>query len=344
MAVLYVTKAPCVVRVSFGVVLVTSFSEKDKPDSYTVLQECKAALLEAIIVWGKVQVTSDAVRFCLRNGIDLAYFDTNGFYLGKLESHVSKCSDLKLIQYKLYLNSNLRLNYAKQLVKGKVINQIATLRYFAKNNVDLASKLSPGISLIETMYKQIDLVKDINELLGFEGSIARKYFEFYGVVFIKDLVFICRTHRPAKDPVNSLMSLGYVILTNVINGILIARGFEPTIGIVHEPYSNRPALALDLVEEFRSVVVDRFVVKLCNLGVFKENMFYKDEQGGYKLKDEYCRIFFKNWEEFINKPIPEAGTNIDQRKNVRELICQQVDILAMAIRQNIQYNHFKFKA
>lgn len=343
MAILYVTKSPCVIRVSFDLILVTTFSEDNSHDKYEILQECKSAMLEAIILFGKIQVTSDAVRYCLRHGINLCYFDSNGHYLGKIESHISKCTDLKLLQYKLYSTPSLRLIYAKQIIKAKLDNQISTLRYFSKNNVNISKSLSSCIEYLQSIFTKINNAKDLNELLGFEGTSARKYFEYFGKAFTKELTFEKRTHRPAKDPVNSLLSLGYVILTNLINGIVIARGYEPCIGIVHEVYSNRSSLALDLVEEFRSIIVDRFVVKYCNLCSFKKDMFYEDDAGCTKLKKENSKIFFQYWDDFINKPVPEIEINIDQRKNVREIVCQQVENLAVAIRNNAQYAYFRFK-
>src|SRR5262249_17738051 len=144
-------------------------------------------------------------------------------------------------------------------------------------------------------------------LLGLEGSGARAYFQALSAAFLGDIGFTGRAHRPPPDPANALLSLAYTLLTNALAGLLEARGLDPRMGFFHEVHGARPRLALDLVEEFRHPVADRFVLRLCNLRIMRPELFEPDPEhaGGVRLTRPAYRRFFQEWEKFLREPLRE---------------------------------------
>ncbi len=261
------------------------------------------------------------------------------------ESRESKCSDLKIIQYRTYIDDKKRLQFSQYLIWGKLYNEIELLKYFALNNEKVVHEISNAIAQISILQNKIQYCSTIDQLFGIEGAAANAYFYAYGLIFKKDLVFNGRKKHPCTDEVNSLLSFGYTILTNLIAGILASRGLEPAIGFCHDLRSNRPSLALDIIEEFRHVVVDRFVSRTCNLRQFNENMFEQDEETQLvTLKSDYKKLFFNLWERYISNPIPTLGTAPEFRKNLLGLIVAQVDNLVMSLRNQHPYFPFRFES
>jgi CRISPR-associated protein Cas1 len=134
-----------------------------------------------------------------------------------------------------------------------------------------------------------------------------------------------------------LLSLGYVLLGNHLAGLLEARGLDPALGFFHEVRPGRPALALDLLEEFRHPVVDRFVLRACNLRVFRPGAFEPDPErpGGVRLDRQGLRRFFAEWETFLLRPVRERDGA--EPVPVRPLLRRQVERLAADLRGGAAY-------
>ena len=126
--------------------------------------------------------------------------------------------------------------------------------------------------------------------------------------------------------------------TNLIGGHVEARGLDPAMGFLHTPRPGRASLALDLLEEFRHPVVDRFVMRVCNLRMLQPGMFEIDpEEGGVRLTREGLKIFFKAWGEYLERPVQEVG---GEKLSPAVLIRRQVNRMAMAFRGEEVYQPF----
>ena len=171
-------------------------------------------------------------------------------------------------------------------------------------------------------------------LLGYEGDAARRYFAGLRLGFTGAIGFDGRARRPPPDPANALLSFGYVLLANVLASLLEACGFDPYLGFMHAVRSGRPSLALDLLEELRHPVVDRFVLRVCNRGQLRPEHFETDaERGGVRLTRAGMRIFFRTWEAFMDAPLPGIGEEMAPE----ELLRRQVDRLAAHVRDRAPY-------
>ncbi len=158
----------------------------------------------------------------------------------------------------------------------------------------------------------------MNELRGLEGGAARAYFTIFQSAFDADWRFERRTRRPPRDPVNALLSLGYTMLGNSIAAALEIMGLDPYVGYFHELKPGRPALALDLLEEFRAPFVDSLVMSLVNRNVFSREDFFCDpnrNNGIYLVKKafkEFLHAFSDRLESEIH--IPDVKRAMSYRK------------------------------
>lgn len=198
-------------------------------------------------------------------------------------------------------------------------------------------------ALADSESKVADCV-DAGQLLGIEGTGARHYFGGLSSAFRADIRFAARARRPPPDPANSLLSFGYVLLSNRIAGLLEARGADPCLGFFHELRPGRPSLALDLLEELRHPVVDRLVLRLCNLRKVRPDHFEEDPErpGGVKLTVEGRRLFLEEWETHLARPLREVGVGADQRLDVHRLVQRQVDRMVADLRGGETYRPYRF--
>jgi CRISPR-associated protein Cas1 len=179
----------------------------------------------------------------------------------------------------------------------------------------------------------VESATSIESLLGVEGTAARLYFEAFGKL-IKEpddaspqlsFDFDGRNRRPPRDPVNALLSLGYAMLTKDLAITLQAVGFDPFLGFYHQPHYGRPALALDLMEEFRPLIVDSVVLSAVNTGVVKASDFVR-RGGAVSLtsagRSKFLRAYERRMDEEIAHPV------FSYRISYRRTLEVQVRLLA----------------
>lgn len=157
----------------------------------------------------------------------------------------------------------------------------------------------------------------LETILGMEGAGSAAYFHCFGKLLSdpRQWPFEGRVKRPPTDPVNALLSFGYSLLTNKVASAVQLVGFDHYVGFLHSAVYGRPALALDLVEEFRPIIVDSVVLKILNHRMFTLNDFVI-ELGAYRLKDEQRKEFYKQFEERLNEEVqhPLFGYRVTYRR------------------------------
>jgi len=265
-----------------------------------VLAEVPAGLVEAVYVFGNVTLTTPAITYMLRRGIDCVFLSQDGHYFGRLFASDSGFGLLRQRQYLALADPNLRLRVARSIVAGKVANQLALLR---RRGIDEA-QLGP----LRELAGQIPEVSDHGRLLGIEGQASALYYGLYRRLFKVDLGFQGRTRRPPRDPVNSLLSLGYTLLTYAAQSAVYAVGLDPFGGFLHSTQYSRPSLALDLIEEFR-VLVDGLVLRLVNLRQYQAGDFRRadEESGAVLLTDEARKRYLADFEGLMSRTVKYPG-------------------------------------
>jgi CRISPR-associated protein Cas1 len=260
--------------------------------------------LDSVVVFGGVQLTTQALGLLLANGIEVSFMSIDGRLKGRLLPAESRNVVLRLKQYERYHDHDFRLQVSRAVVRGKLANARALIMRYLRNHPD--ADLTEPVHALEDAIAQVADAKDLDVLRGLEGRAAAVYFSAFGQMLRGVLPFSGRSRRPPRDPVNAMLSLGYSLLTRELFGAAAARGFDPYLGFYHDVRYGRPALALDLVEEFRPVVVDRLVLSLVNRKVFAPEDVEQSEEGGFMLTRDALRRFVAAYEERVTAGPGEA--------------------------------------
>lgn len=332
MPTLYVTQPNTVVRVSGDTLRVTAGHRDGGKDEEILRVECHR--LENVLVFGRVHVTADALRHCLAKGIGISFFSKNGKFLGQCTPPRALSADLPWRQLQMLGNPARRLAFAKFFIAAKVQNSRTVLQGLRSNYP--AAEISAAIKSLGAVLEKVKKASGNEELLGIEGNAAKIYFAAFPAVFRGEIAFSARRQHPAPDPANALLSFAYVILGNKIAGMLQGRGLLPDVGNFHELRAGRASLALDMLEEFRAAVVDRFVLRLCNLRIMRPEMFMPDDGGGVRLESAAQKVFFAEWEKWLNQPLRGGEAT------VLKTLEKQINLYAAALRRKSVYRPFIF--
>ncbi|MGV8073754.1 MAG: CRISPR-associated endonuclease Cas1 [Syntrophobacteraceae bacterium] len=230
----------------------------------TILHTLHLFKIEQLVLFGSVSITPAAISCLLQNGIDTVFMSKNGKYKGRLQPAFGKNITIRCEQFKKLNDDTFRLDTARRLVEGKLANMRALLLRLNRSREKLA--LDDRILGLKQIALKAAEAEDLSSLMGFEGRGAVLYFDGFSKGFLGDgFRFERRTRRPPTDPVNALLSLGYAFLYNNVTAAVNLVGFDPYLGCLHSVEYGRPSLPLDLMEEWRSVIVDSLVLSVFNM-------------------------------------------------------------------------------
>lgn len=268
--------------------------------------------VRAIYLYGAVQLTAQAAQQCLEHGIDVAYFSPAGRFLGLLRGLPASGVDARLGQYRMFGERGIRLKIAREVIRAKIHNQRVMLM---RNGDPPEATLRQLADLRELTGR----AGDLDSLRGIEGTAAALYFEHFGTMLSEragvDFSFNERNRRPPRDPLNALLSMGYSILSKELTGVCHAVGLDPFLGFYHQPRYGRPALALDLMEEFRPLVADSVAISLLNRGELGLSHFSRSASGCF-LREEGRRVFWEAWFRRLDTEVthPQFGYAMSYRR------------------------------
>ncbi len=234
--------------------------------------------VKRLYIKGSSVISTHLLNELLDNKIDIIFLTFNGNFRSKIPSQLGKNIDLRRAQYRLFENEKLRNIIASKFVAGKVWNSYI----IAKRNKTLneSDKLNAMLSIYEQL-KTGQFTNDV--LMGKEGIVSKHYFSIFAQqIKNEDFVFNGRNRRPPKDPINAMLSLGYSFLLNEVLLLVERTGLDPYLGFLHLPDYGRPSLALDIIEEFRSVIVDLLVISMINKRIVGLDDFKEIEFRGKK--------------------------------------------------------------
>lgn len=255
MPLLAVQEAGAVVGTKRGVITV---SVGDKLAHSVPLHD-----IDEVHLIGPVELTASARKLLLRQNVDVVFFDGSGRYEGRLLCAESRLAERRLAQYQC-LSGDGALGLAQAVVIGKLLNQRTLLRRLGRERED--ERIVAGISAFRVAIQRVPDESDLNVLRGLEGYCATLYFKGFAAGLVNSSIeFTERNRRPPRDPINACLSFGYTSLLTRVETAVRKAGLDPYMGALHEVGRGKPALVLDLMEEFR-VVVDRLVLRLFNRG------------------------------------------------------------------------------
>lgn len=310
--------------------------------------------MNQVVLMGNISISPPTIAFLLQEGIDTVFMSVHGKYRGRLISQFGKNIDLRRIQFKKMEDEKVRLALAKTYILGKLNNCRVLLR---RHNRELKNpKVTDALHRIRIASRKISITDSIEALMGLEGKSAAEYFGCFGkLIRPKEISFEGRNRRPPKDPVNVLLSLGYTLLANAIQTQVHVAGLDPYLGCLHGLEYGRPSLVLDLMEEFRSVLVDALVLTVINKLIIRSKDFYRPderepaafdfaaENEAHKeypilLVHEGMKKFITHFERRLNQRV--LYDRKGKRLTYRDICLEQVRLLVRALKNEEEYAPF----
>ena len=184
-----------------------------------MLKSIPAETLEVIEVFGKIQFTTQCLEECLKRGVNVIFYSSNGAYYGRLISTSHVNVHRQRVQADIGNDEAFKLAFSKRIISAKIRNQIVILRRYARTR---QSNIDRQIMEMQYMDSKTGVGKNIEQIMGYEGNAAKIYFKTIGELIEEEFFFEKRTRRPPLDPYNSMISLGYSIMLNEIYGKLEA--------------------------------------------------------------------------------------------------------------------------
>ncbi|MGH3529673.1 MAG: CRISPR-associated endonuclease Cas1, partial [Pseudonocardiaceae bacterium] len=258
------------IRIGEGRIIV----ERDEEE----LLDVPAGLVARIVCFGPVGVTAGLRNWALSSGVELVLCSQRGRYLGQIVSgHTGRIERLRH-QLTAADTPERSLPLARQLIDAKIRKQAVLLRRLMRK--DTARALAESVEMMESYADMLPDAGSRDGIMGLEGAAARAYFQAWTACVDPAFGFTGRNRRPPLDVVNSALSFGYAILLSEAVSALVATGLDPGIGFLHADHDGRPSLALDLVEEFRPLIVDQLVMEALRRRRLKPEHGRRDEDRG----------------------------------------------------------------
>lgn len=257
--------------------------------------------LEGIISFSYAGASPALMGACAQRNVDLAFFTPHGKFLARAIGETKGNVLLRQQQFRISDDPANSCQYSKGFLLGKVYNarwvlERATRDHPQRVPVDELKKISEQLA---TALTNIENAETSEELRGIEGEAAKLYFSGFDNLILqqrKTFAFTRRSRRPPLDPVNALLSFAYTLLARDCAAALEGVGLDPYVGFLHRPRPGRTSLALDLMEELRSVYADRFVVTCINQKTILPKHCEKQESTAVLLTEEGRRAFLEAWQ------------------------------------------------
>lgn len=275
--------------------------------------------VEQILIFGNINLSTPMINICLKSKITVLFLSSSAQYQGHLWSAEATNFNTEMIQLNRKQDRWFQLSISKAIVLGKLTNsKQLLLRFNRKRKVAAVRKAIDGIN---ADLEAIKTVNDLDRLRGYEGIGAARYFPAMGeLITHPDFDFAQRNRQPPTDPVNSLLSFGYTLLFNNVLSLILAEGISPYIANFHYGEHKKPYLAFDLMEEFRSPIVDSLVLRIISKSMVKKSDFdILSKNGGVYLTNSGRRVFLRQFELQMNQQVshPDIQSQVTYRHAIQ---------------------------
>lgn len=291
--------------------------------------------IESIVTFGYMGASPGVMKLCSDSGISLTFLSPHGRFISRVQGVTKGNVLLRKRQYQLSDDETWSLHVARLIISGKIQNYRNILRRYIRDYGE-NENISRVIRVLEHAKREALAAKDKTTLIGFEGIASHAYFEVMPVLILNqktDFPFNGRNRRPPKDAVNAMLSFAYTLIANDVSSALETVGLDPYLGFLHTLRPGRTSLALDMMEEFRAYLGDRFVLSL----IYKRQVTAKDFmfQGDYGvvMTDKGKKTFLSAWQGRKRESIIHPYLN--EKVEIGLLPYVQAMLMARYIRQDI---------
>jgi CRISPR-associated protein Cas1 len=320
-AYLYLTEQGSILRKAGDRFLV----EKDDE----VLLDLPYHKLETVLLFGNIQVTTQALAELLEKGVNLSLFSRQGQYRGSLAPPRGKNIELRLAQFDCYRDGARAIEIARTVVRAKISNGVVVLRRYRERN-QVSAEFEERLKSLEAAMTACEGAQTVAVLDGVEGAAAHTYFTLLMEFNKSGMRWPGRQKHPSTDPLNALLSLAYTLLMHELTALLEGAGLDPYLGFLHQVDYGKPSLALDLMEAFRHPAADRLVLTLVNREVLGSDDFRSGgERPGVFMAPVAMKRFFGEYERWmLDRPTIDGAAQLSLRDHLKD----EVEALAAALR------------
>ncbi len=258
--------------------------------------------IQGIVTFGYTGASPALMGACAERNIELTFMSANGRFLARVTGEVKGNVTLRKQQYRISENAEESMKLARNFIIGKVYNARWILERVARDyplRVDV-EKIKQKSAFLKQSLGNIRECQKSTILLGLEGEAASVYISVFDEMILQQkevFYFHGRSKRPPLDNVNAMLSFAYSLLAGMCGSALEGVGLDAYVGFYHTDKPGRMSLALDMMEELRGVMADRFVLTLINKRIIKETHFVKKENSAVILNDNGRKLFLSAWQE-----------------------------------------------
>lgn len=257
--------------------------------------------IDSIVTFGYVGASPKLMGHCAEKNITLTFLSGSGRFLASVCGETKGNVVLRKEQYRISDHADQSLKIAKNMMIGKIYNCKWVLERAIRDypmRLDIDKLKSQSIFLSNALQKVRD-ADDINQLRGIEGEATSVYFSVFDDMILQqkdNFIFDKRNRRPPMDNVNALLSFSYTLLMSMCKSALETVGLDAYVGFMHTDRPGRASLALDIMEELRAVVADRFVLTIINKRIVNASGFYTKENGAVIMDDDMRKTVISAWQ------------------------------------------------
>ncbi len=258
--------------------------------------------LRGVICFGNVLCTPFVLGHCAENGVAVSFLTEHGRFLARVEGGATGNVLLRLEQYRRADDTESAKRIARAVVIGKVLNSRAVLLRALRDHGDKNALQSceAACGRLAALLRRLESTATLDQLRGIEGEAAQLYFDVFDALIThqKDHFFFRgRNRRPPMDNMNALLSFLYTLLVHDCIGAAQSVGLDPQVGFLHTVRPGRPALALDLMEEFRPWLADRLALSMVNRRQLTDTDFRRTDSGAVEMTDDARRLVITEWQK-----------------------------------------------
>jgi CRISPR-associated protein Cas1 len=288
--------------------------------------------VQQVFVFGDVQLTTAALKYLSSHHIPVVFLARTGRFLGRLTGPTQGTPTLRRAQYGAMGREEWAVESARAVVRSKLLAQRQMLLRHRRNHGHL--HLEEPLEALQDLRRQARAAEEIKALRGVEGKGSAVYFRAFRRLLAEHWDFTRRERRPPPDPINALLSFAYSLLRAEVEGQLEGLGLDPRVGFLHVERAGRPALALDMMEEFRVPAADRLVLRCLGLEIVHAGDFEYREDGGCWLNREARGRYVRQYQRAMEAPYRLRD---GRRVNLRRHLHLQARELVEAIREDRPY-------
>lgn len=295
-------------------------------------------ILENIVCFNYVGISPGVMKLCVDSNVGVSFLNEYGRFMAKISGKVKGNVLLRRTQYRYADDLEKSLEISKNCIIGKFVNCRNVVGRAIRDHEDVvdSDKMKFVLEKLSASLENAKNSTNVDELRGIEGEAARNYFSIFNNFILKqkeDFYFTERSKRPPMDNLNALISFAYTLLANDMESALETVGLDPYVGFMHTDRPGRISLALDMIEELRPYIAERFVISLINKKQISPNGFVKKESGGIIMDKDTKSIFLTAWQKRKQEVITHPYLN--EKIEIGLIPYVQAMLLARYLRNDI---------